>query len=182
MNKGFTLIEIMVVAVILGLMTGLALSALNTQAEARLVACCAGAEAMATIVEQTWEQTHRTPTRAEVMAAADGRWDDDYWYIADEADANSGHGNDLDFCDEDNPSGKFNHVGGVCYDIRYAIICKHNHSAAEAGYVAVLGSPTLPAAPIVFGGNPEHEFVKDLTYWQEISSGKQPNLQKWIGR
>jgi hypothetical protein len=155
---------------------------LNPKPEAELVACAASAQAMATIVEQTWEQTRRTPTREEVMQIADGRWDDDFWYIADEADANAGHGNDLDFCDEDNPSGKLSHVKGVCYDIRYAIICKHNHSAAEAGYVAVLGSPTLPPTPIVFGGNPDHKFVKDLTYWQDISTGRDPNLQKWIGR
>jgi hypothetical protein len=138
--------------------------------------------AMRTIVEQAREQVRRTPTREEVMKIADGRWNDDYWYTWDNADANSGHGNDLDFCDEDNPSGKLSHVGGECYDIDWVIICKHDHSAAEAGYVAVLEAANAPIGPIVFGGNPDHKFVKDLTYWSEISSGKDPNLQKWIGR
>ena len=48
---------------------------------------------------------HYIPTPEEfwgegVPAADEG----EYYYIVDNQDANKGHGNDLDFCDEDNPN------------------------------------------------------------------------------
>lgn len=183
-NKGFTLIEVLVALTVIGILVVGGSKVINTVHETKLVRCNADIMAMRTIVEQAREQTpgRRTPTREEVMAIADGRWNDDYWYTWDSPDANKGHGNDLDFCDEDNPSGNLSHVGGECYDIKWIIICNHDHSRVEAGYVAVAEASNLPLGPIVFGGNPEHEFVKDLTYWSEISSGKAPNFMKWWGR
>ena len=182
MKRGFTLLEVLVALAIIGILAVVGGKVINTVHETRLVRCNADIMAMRTIVEQTREQARRTPTREEVMAVADGRWNDDYWYTWDSQDHNKGHGNDLDFCDEDNPSGKLSHVGGECYDIDWIIVCNHDHSRADARYVAVAEASNLPIGPIVFGGDPEHRFVKDLTYWQEISSGKAPNFIKWFGR
>lgn len=183
-KNGFSIIEMLIVVAIIGVLAVIGTKVINTVHETRLVRCNQDIMAMRTIVEQAREQTpgRRTPTREEVMAVADGRWDDHYWYVKNNSDANKGHGNDLDFCDEENPSGKLNHVGGVCYDIEFIIMCDHDHSRAEADMVAIIDASNLPMGPMVFSGNPEHRFVKDLTYWEEISTGKQPNLRKWWGR
>jgi prepilin-type N-terminal cleavage/methylation domain-containing protein len=178
-NKGFTLIELVIVVAVLGILALLAMQLLNPKPEAELVACAANANAMRTLVEQTAEQTFpNTPTWEQIQFVAGNKWNSHYHYVWDEPDPNSGHGNDLDFCDEDNPSGSTNHVGGECYDIRWVIVCDHDHGNADAAYVAVVGSPTFPGTPHVFGGDPDHKFVKDLEFWE----GKDPNFQKWIGR
>jgi prepilin-type N-terminal cleavage/methylation domain-containing protein len=176
--RGYSLLEILVAVALLGLVAAIAGAFLNTKPEAELVACAAEADVMRSFVELAQMETRRTPTFDEVMMKADGRWNDHYHYVWDEPDPNSGHGNDLDFCDEDNPSGNLSHVGGECYDVKWVIVCDHNHSAADAGYVAVIGSSNFPSTPHVFGGDPNHKFVKDLKFW----NGKDPNFQKWIGR
>ena len=52
--------------------------------------------------------------------------------------------------------------------------CDHNHTGV-AKYNALLDG----YGPIVFGGDPNHEFTRSLTFWW---GEKDPNLQKWIGR
>ena len=177
-NKGFTLIELVIVVAVLGILALLAMQLLNPDPEAKLIACCASASAMETLVEQAMDQTWPyTPTWEEVQKVAGSRWDEHYHYVPNSEDTNNGHGNDLDICDDGNPGASIENRD--CLDIKYIIVCDHDHSRAGAGYVGVLSGH----GPIVFKGDPEHRFVGDLHYWQEIRPGaKDPNLQKWIGR
>lgn len=182
-NKGFTLLEVIIVVAILGILAVMGNWVLNTIAESRLVACNADIEAMASIVRQVEESAYPLEaTTADVKAMEDGKWKSHYHFVSDEPDPNSGHGNDLDFCDEDNPSGNLNHVDGQCYDIKWIIVCDHDHSGAEAGRVVFIMANNIPEVPIVLNGNPDHEFIRSLTYWSDISSGKTPNFDKWVGK
>ena len=104
-NNGFTLIEVLIVVVIVGILSMIAIRLLNPTPEARMIACCEDLKACETLVEQAAEQTFpRTPTWQEVQGIAGNRWKDHYHYVPNNSDGNAGHGNDLDLCDEENPA------------------------------------------------------------------------------
>ena len=168
--RGFTLIECVVAIFIIGLLAAAGSTLLNTSDEARLVACAEDLRTMDTIVQQTMEQTFPyVPQWGEIDRS---HWKDEYHYILNNSDANKGHGNDLDICDEENP-GKSTESRD-CLNIKYIIVCDHDHKDL-AKYNALLDG----YGPVVFGGDPSHEFTRDLTYWW---GKKDPNLKKWIGR
>lgn len=65
-----------------------------------------------------------------------------YYCFANSSDQNKGHGNDWDFCDEENP-GKSSQKRD-CKDIQFVIICQHDHhDLANYVYIEDEGPPML---------------------------------------
>ena len=178
-QRGFTLVEVLIVLAILGLLVVFADAMLTPNEEAKMIACAANAQAMRTLVEQTRNATlPYTPTWEQVQFVAGNKWDPHYHYIPNNYDANSGHGNDLDFCDEDNPAAqKFGYKHTVCYDIDYVIVCDHDHGGL-AKYVAVLDDYGTRAFPYERDGGGDQAYLRDLSWWR----GKDPNFIKWINQ
>jgi prepilin-type N-terminal cleavage/methylation domain-containing protein len=175
-HRGFTVAEVLIVVAVVGLLTMAATQLLNPHKESRVIACAADAQAMRTIVEETYLQTFpEVPSWEQVQSIAETRWNPHYHYIPNNHDANKGHGNDLDICDEENP-GKSSEQRD-CLDIKYIIVCDHNHGEM-ARYIAVLGDHGVRAFPHERDGGRDQRFLRDLMWWQ----GKDPNLRKWIGR
>jgi len=180
-----------VVVVIVGILSMIAIRLLNPTPEARMIACCEDLRSCETLVEQAAEQTYpRTPTWQEVQGIAGNRWKDHYHYVANNSDANAGHGNDLDLCDEENPGASGEDRD--CLDIRFVIVCDHDHGDL-ADYNAVLsdiGPVVFPVVAIdskkpkkgeikdMFQRGNGDEFLRDLTYWRLAN----PNLTKWVDR
>ena len=64
----------------------------------------------------------------------------EYYYIVDSQDANKGHGNDLDGCDEDNP---WNSPRCPGMDVKFVVFCKHDHGEhAQYCYASDSHPPT----------------------------------------
>ncbi len=190
--RGFTLVEILIGVALIALIAGIAVKALNPTPEARVIACLADLEAHHTLVEQAAEQTYpREPTWEEVKQIAGNRWKDHYHYVPNNSDPNSGHGNDIDICDEENPGASGENRS--CLNLRYFIICDHDHYAADVKFNAFVeswytpdplifpldpiegGKWTLGQSKIMQRGN-GHEFLNDCSYWVP----KAPNWQRWI--
>jgi prepilin-type N-terminal cleavage/methylation domain-containing protein len=183
MNKGFTLVEIIVGLAIIAILTVISVSLLNTTEETKMVACVADLAAMETLVEQAYEQTRPwTPSWEEVQQIAGTHWNEHYHYIPNNNDLNRGHGNDLDLCDEENPGKSL--TQRECLDIQWVIVCDHNHGdlakynfaiSKDRVYSVATNAtkswkrPYVPAEPA---------FLQDLIWWE----GPDPNLQRWIGR
>lgn len=176
-RKGFTLVELIVAVAVVGILaTGLYAMVAPTP-EARVVACQGGLAAHEALVEQAAEQTFPyIPTWEQVQEIAGDRWDHHFHYVPNLEDTNNGHGNDLDLCDGGNPGKSIQNRD--CLNIMYIIVCDHDHGGL-ARYGAVLSGD----GPMVFGADPEHEFLRPLKFFQVIHPGfKDPNLQKWVGR
>jgi prepilin-type N-terminal cleavage/methylation domain-containing protein len=174
-HRGFTLVEVLIVVAVIGLLTAAAAQALNPHKESKFIVCTADAQAMRTIVEQTYVQTYpHVPSWEQVQWVAGTRWNPHYHYVPNNYDANKGHGNDLDLCDEENP-GKSGEKRD-CLDINFIIVCDHDHGEM-ARYIAVLGDHGVRAFPREQDGGGDQPFLRDVAWWQ----GKDPNLRKWIG-
>ena len=173
-QDGFTLTELIIAIAIIGLVSVIAIRSIAPTPEARLIACAEDLRVMDTLVQQTMEQTFPlVPLWSEVQGLAGNRWSKHAHYVINSSDADRGHGNDLDLCDEENPGQSSKNR--ECVDIKYIIVCDHDHIAADAKYNAIIDG----YGTVVFGGNPEHRFTRSLTFWW---GKKDPNLQKWIGR
>jgi prepilin-type N-terminal cleavage/methylation domain-containing protein len=174
--RGFSLVEILVALAIIGLVAALATSIMNPTEEADMIACAANAQAMRTLVEQTRNATFPlTPNWEQVKFVAGNGWDSHYHYIPNNHDKNSGHGNDLDICDEENPGNSG--TNRDCLDIDFIIVCDHDHGSM-AKYVAVLDDYGVRAFPNERNGGDDQPYLRDLSWWH----GKDPNLRKWIGQ
>jgi prepilin-type N-terminal cleavage/methylation domain-containing protein len=176
-TRGFSLVEVLICAAIIGLLMVMFQHFLDVRKEATLIACAAEADAMKSLVEQTYEQTWpMTPNWHQVKFIAGKRWNDHYHYIPNNYDPNSGHGNDLDFCDEDNPAAqKHGYKHTVCFDIEYVIVCDHDHGELVK-YVAAVDDLGVRAFPHERDGGRDLPFLRDLAWWR----GKDPNYQKFV--
>lgn len=143
-ERGFSLVEIIVAVFIIGVLAlVLVPKLLNPKDDATVVACAANQRAIATDLEGYWEQARRYPSVEEYRQAPNNllRKLDGIYYLVD-GDPNSGHGNDIDQCDEDNP-GKSG-AKRDCLDIRWVLVCNHNHGEAAAFvYTTDQGVPTM---------------------------------------
>ena len=124
-DSGFCLNELLIVIAILGILTvAIVGEVANAIQRAKLSACMAN---MVVIREEVWANCDGGmdfPEREEL-------WNDvfrgspprGYWYALDNDDPNKGHGNDLDFYDEQNP-GKAPRKDNNIY---FVIRCEHDH-------------------------------------------------------
>lgn len=191
-NSGFSLVEVMVVVFVLGCVTIIPIRMLNTIAEARVVACAESMQAHISMTEQLREQIRtRPPSQQEMYDWMGNKRNKHYHYVPNDSDANSGHGNDLDICDEDNPGASLENRD--CLDIKYIWVCDHNHGklakylfgSDSTGPVVVPLEPItrstkknpIPPSESIQRGNGD-AFLRELNYWRV----EDPNLLKWIGR
>lgn len=187
-QKGFTLIEVTIVILIVGILAAAGIHFFSRSPEARMAACIADLDAMNSIVQQRAEQTFPNfPTWDEIDKS---HWKDHYHYIPNNTDANKGHGNDLDLCDEENPGASAENRS--CLNINYVIVCDHNHGQlAKYNFISDGSPPVVVPTQTILNGKPKKgesrdllkrgngdAFLKDLYYWQ----AKDPDLVKWIGR
>jgi prepilin-type N-terminal cleavage/methylation domain-containing protein len=162
MQRGFSLVEILAGMLIIAMIALVAVSTFgNMGHEARLARCCANIYTMATAVDYLRTSTPgmQPPSiqmynfyHPKISPTFDG-----IYYIPD-GDPNAGHGNDIDFCDEDNPG---QGMKRDCVDIDYVIVCDHDHGDLAAFvYLENDGVPTLAMNP----GQVDAPYIKDFPY------------------
>ncbi len=141
-ERGLTLTELAVAMMIISILSVIGIGLLNGRIEkARLARCHCELRSIQSTVWMlsdgiTW------PERATFWERAwAGKRPGPYYYIANESDANKGHGNDMDFCDEENPGNSGSNRD--CKDIRFVVLCQHNHrQLANYVYIEDEGPPT----------------------------------------
>lgn len=142
-EAGLTLIEILVMMVIIVLVATIAVAHFqNYREKTRLVACMAEIRGIqAGVISMGDGRIIPTPQEFWESAWPDGRKHGPYYYIID-GDPNSGHGNDLDGLDEENPGKSWENRDKE--DIKFVIFCDHDHGdLAKYVYLTDLGSPVL---------------------------------------
>jgi hypothetical protein len=125
-QAGFTLSEMIVIVYIIGLLSTMALNnALEAIEKARLARCLVEVHNIQTAI---WNSSD---IGVSLISAKDfwashfhGHKPGPYYYLVD-GDPNSGHGNDLDDIDEQNP-GKSDE-NRTKKDIKFVVVCQHNH-------------------------------------------------------
>jgi len=139
---GFSLNEVLIVVAIIGILSVAAVGeTFDAIEKARLAACMAN---MVTIRETVWDNCDGGMDfpEAEVL------WRDifggvgprGYWYALDNDDPNKGHGNDLDFFDEQNPG----NAPRTDKNIYFVLACTHDHKRfADYVYLEDEGSPQI---------------------------------------
>jgi hypothetical protein len=140
---GMSLCEIVVCLVIIAILAVITLGLVNDKIEkAKLAQCFVN---IRSIQSKVWSLSDGTewPEPATFWDFAwAGKKPGPYYYFANTSDANRGHGNDWDFCDEENP-GK-SAQNRECKDIRFVILCQHHHhNLANYVYIEDEGPPTL---------------------------------------
>lgn len=192
-HKGFTLIEITVALAVIGVLALVSFTMLNTTPETRLIKCNEDLQAYVTMTEQLREQTGgRAPRPNEMYGWMDTEGyerDPAFKYLVNNVDANKGHGNDLDMCDEENPGKSTENRG--CIDIKYVWVCNHDHGdlAKYCFADSSFGPVVIPIHPITINSNKHpvsgaqltqmgngDEFLRDLEYW----TIQDPELQRWV--
>lgn len=156
-EKGWTLVEVMVMGVIIVILTTIGITMFQNQREkTQLVKCMAEIRGIQAAVmnmgdgrylpnpEYFWERTW-----------PDGRKHGPYYYIVD-GDPNSGHGNDLDGVDEENPGASDPDEK----DIKFVIFCEHDHGdLAKYVYLTDEEPPTL-----VHGDDDDPDFTRFIKW------------------
>ena len=114
----------------------------NPQSEAWVVRCAADMLAIETDIENWSMQTRLNLPVAMYRANPDQfRHAKGIYYLVD-GDPNSGHGNDIDLCDEENPGASGEKRD--CLDIQWVLLCDHNHGGTDSFlFMTDGGVPTL---------------------------------------
>jgi len=139
---GFSLNEVLIVVAIIGILSVAAVGeTFDAIEKARLAACMAN---MVTIRETVWDNCDGGMDFPEPEVL----WNDifrgagprGYWFALDNDDPNKGHGNDLDFYDEQNPG----NAPRTDKNIYFVLACTHNHKRfADYVYLEDEGSPQI---------------------------------------
>ena len=175
-RKGFTLVECTIAVAMVGILAVILVARVTSARDAATtVTCLADMESFATEVEALGTSTAQPPTQEQVGDHIDwARKYRDYWYLPNNSDFNSGHGNDLDGCDEENPGQSSKNR--TCIPMRFVIICRHttHGNSSDAKYCfKVDGMPPQIVAYDEF----RHTYLHDAQWWP----GEDPELDKWIG-
>jgi prepilin-type N-terminal cleavage/methylation domain-containing protein len=142
-EAGFTFMELIVAVWLIGVLSVLALGILNGRIEkAKLARCFVDIRSIQSTV-WTMSDGITWPEYGTFWESAwSGKRPGPYHYFPNNIDRNSGHGNDLDICDEENP-GK-SESNRDCKDIEFVIVCQHNHrQLANYVYIEDEGPPTI---------------------------------------
>jgi prepilin-type N-terminal cleavage/methylation domain-containing protein len=176
MHKGFSLIECTLAVVVIGILAVISVGKLTGARDAATtVLCLADMESFASEVDALVPSTGPPLTQEQVGDHIDwaGKYKN-YWYLPNNSDFNSGHGNDLDGCDEENPGQSSKNR--TCIPMRFVIICRHtthgNYSDAKYCF-KVDGMPPQ----IVAYDEVRHTYLQDAQWWV----GEDPKFDKWIG-
>lgn len=144
-QQGITLIEVLIVALMISILTMMATMAVGNKIhKARLARCFADLRSVQSTIYLDLSIDSSPPNPDTFWQ---NRWRGNkpgpYFYLIDNNDADSGHGNDLDGFDEDNP-GNAPRTG---VDIDFVLVCQHDH-ADLAYYVYIIdeGPPTIADA------------------------------------
>jgi len=176
-NKGFSVIEAVIVVMVIGLVTTILIPRIKgvTQA-ATTVKCAAELYSFAEEIELRWIDSG-APSQEELKGKdigwPNGRWKD-YWYMPNNSDFNSGHGNDLDGCDEENPGASTKNRD--CIPMRFVIICKHQSHGNEGDAKYLFVTDMYPPMIVPFEQY-RHTYLQDAKWWPK----EDPGFDKWIG-
>lgn len=124
-RRGFTVLEALVTIAVISVIGGVVIPSVFAEyQQAHLSNCVAQLEQMKAVAHDLGVSgSVPNPTEFWAEGFPDAE-DGEYYYIVDEQDANKGHGNDLDGCDEDNP-GTSPPCAGT--DITFVVLCNHDH-------------------------------------------------------
>ena len=125
-EAGFTLSELIIVVYLISLLSTIVMNtALDAIEKARLARCVVEVHLIQTAI---WNSSDMG---VELISAADfwashyhGIRPGPYYYLID-GDPNSGHGNDLDDIDEQNPGDSTDNR--TKKDIKFVVVCQHDH-------------------------------------------------------
>jgi prepilin-type N-terminal cleavage/methylation domain-containing protein len=149
-GAGFTLLELMIAIMVLGILVLIGIQASKRPREQALVASCISFHvALQRSLYAEYAKNGEYPnTLDDILAyyaqleANDFALSTEFNYVGGE-DANAGHGNDWDGGDKDNPGNKKNLDEG---EAGYYLRCNHNHS--YIGVVFVDSGAYIPPKPI----------------------------------
>ena len=151
-----TLIELLIVIVLVGVLAAGVVKAVGDKLhKARLSRCFVELRSIqSTVLQETYETSHIPLQSTFWEEQWGGRKPGPYFYLTDAEDSNTGHGNDLDGFDEQNPGAAPREEK----DLKFVILCQHDHAhLARYVYVEDEGPPTIALGP----NNPHHDvFVK----------------------
>lgn len=142
-ERGLTLAEMAIALMIISILSVIGLGMFNGRIErAKLARCYVD---IRSIQSTLWSMSDGIiwPERAHFWNYAwAGKKPGPYYYFPNSSDPNRGHGNDMDFCDEENPGQSSSNRD--CMDITFVVICQHNHRhLANYVYIEDEGPPTL---------------------------------------
>ena len=176
-DQGFSVLETVIVVMFIGLVAAIMIPKYQgiTQA-ASTVRCAANLLSFAEEIEYL-SLEGPSPTQAQVEAMDMG-WPNgkrkDYWYIPNNADSNSGHGNDLDGCDEENPGESL--PNRECVPMKFLIICKHKSHGDQGDAKYLFITDMYPPMIVPFEEH-RHTYLLDAKWWPK----EDPGWDQWIG-
>ncbi len=141
-QRGFSAVEVMVSIAVITVVAGVVIpQVFHEFQKAELAKCKAELDLMKAVAYNLGDGRY-IPTPDQFWGEGFGEAEDgEYYYIVDDQDANKGHGNDLDGCDEDNP-GNSPRCPGM--DIKFVVFCAHNHGElANYVYATDQDAPTV---------------------------------------
>ncbi len=140
-ERGLTITELAVALMLISILSVIGIGLLNGRIEKAWLARCHCE--LRSIQSTVWMLSDGVtwPERSAFWEKAwDGKKPGPYYYLANNSDANKGHGNDFDFCDEENPGESWKNRD--CKDIRFVVFCQHNHRhLANYVYIQDEGPP-----------------------------------------
>jgi len=175
-QRGFSATELMTAIAVITVVASVVIPTVMTQYEnARLNKCKAEINLMKAVAYDMGDGRYiPTPDQFWAEGFPDAE-DGEYYYIVDDQDANKGHGNDLDGCDEDNP-GNSPRCPGM--DIKFVVFCAHNHG--ELGKYCY-ATDDLPPTIVLEGEEDPFNFKaqKDMGQGNDPKpEGKKPSKPK----
>ena len=174
-HRGFSILDIVVLITAFTVVAGVVIPSVLSEYEmARLSDCKAGVELMKAVAQEI-RGSRCVPTPNQFWAVGFPNAEEgDYYYIVDEQDANKGHGNDLDGCDESDPDNSPRCRGA---DITFVVLCNHDHGAlGKYVYATEQDAPTVVE---VDGDDPGYKawLTQNNTDGSQ-KEGKEPKIPK----